>query len=170
MGKRYYLSLFFVIAAAAALSSCASPSKRADGPHDPGKLPALAVMDLKPLQASAAEAQTAAEIIRGELAARTKSKYRVIERQNLSTILSDMKLDIALGKDVDSAVRVGKLVGAKLMMIGSLSKIDGRYYMAVEVVDVETSEIKSAAAEDVSDFKDIRSAAQKAADKLSAAL
>ncbi|MBI4667700.1 MAG: hypothetical protein HY747_00710 [Elusimicrobia bacterium] len=128
---------------------------------EPAVTPTIAVMDLKANQTAQEEAQAAAEFLRSAVAKNAGSNYRIIDRNSIGTILSDLKLDIALGKDIDVAVRVGKILGAKMMVIGSLSKIQKRYYVSVQLLDVETAEVKSAASEEAASFKKVKKAADK---------
>ncbi len=74
------------------------------------------------------------------------SDIKVVERDKLEYILQELKL-VEEGKiDQASAVRVGKMLGAQLMVFGSISQIDKKSArMVVRVVDVETSEIISTA-------------------------
>ncbi len=74
------------------------------------------------------------------------SDIKVVERDKLEYILQELKL-VEEGKvDQASAVKVGKMLGAQMMVFGSISQIDkNSARMVVRVVDVETSEIISTA-------------------------
>ena len=70
------------------------------------------------------------------------SSLKVVERDKIDFILKE--LDLAQSGKVDkaTAARVGKLLGAQLMVFGSVTQIDDRHaIMIVRVVKVETSEI-----------------------------
>lgn len=66
---------------------------------------------------------------------------RVVERENARSLLAEQDL----GKDrrVDAAVaaKVGKLVGARYMVLGSFVDLYGHFRVDARLVDVETSEI-----------------------------
>ncbi|MBN2183978.1 MAG: hypothetical protein JW746_01490 [Candidatus Krumholzibacteriota bacterium] len=74
------------------------------------------------------------------------SDIKVVERDKLDYILQELKL-VEEGKvDQASAVRVGKMLGAQLMVFGSITQLEkDSARMVVRVVDVETSEIISTA-------------------------
>ncbi|MBN2070978.1 MAG: hypothetical protein JW814_05925 [Candidatus Krumholzibacteriota bacterium] len=67
---------------------------------------------------------------------------KVVERDKLEYLLQELKL-VEEGKiDQASAVKIGKMLGARMMIFGSISQIDKKSArMVVRVVDVETSEI-----------------------------
>jgi len=70
------------------------------------------------------------------------SSLRVIERDKIDYLLQEQKM-VTEGKvDEASAIKVGKILGAHLMVFGSFTQIDARQTrMVVRAVNVETSEI-----------------------------
>ncbi len=70
------------------------------------------------------------------------SDLKVVERDKLDFILRELKL-VEEGKiDKSTAVEVGKLLGAQMMVFGSITQINGNNaVMLARAVDVETSEI-----------------------------
>jgi TolB-like protein len=70
------------------------------------------------------------------------SGVKVVERDKLDYLLREAKL-VEEGKvDQASAIKVGKLLGAQMMVFGSITQLGGKNgRMVVRVVDVETSEI-----------------------------
>ncbi len=123
----------------------------------------IAVMNLKAKETSQDDADAAADFLRSGLSQYAKGKYKIIDRKSIGTILADLKMDLALAKDVDVAVRVGKIAGANMMVMGSLAMIEKRYYLSVQLLDVETGEVKAASSEDAPSFKKVKKTANKIA-------
>jgi TolB-like protein len=70
------------------------------------------------------------------------TSMRVIERDKVNFILQELELQKSGAVDQATAVRAGKVLGAKYMVFGSLTQLDDRQArMMVKVVSVETSEI-----------------------------
>jgi TolB-like protein len=70
------------------------------------------------------------------------STFTVVERDKIEFIMKEIELQKSGAVDRASAVKVGKILGAKYMVFGSITQIDRREArMVVRVVSVETSEI-----------------------------
>lgn len=73
------------------------------------------------------------------------SDLRVVERDKIDYILREIELSQTGKVSSETAVRVGKLLGAQLMVFGSITQIDSKNTrMLVKAVNVETSEIIAA--------------------------
>ncbi len=67
---------------------------------------------------------------------------KIVERDKLDYLLREAKLSAEGKIDAATAVRAGKMLGAQMMVFGSVTQLDGKNArMVVRVVDVETSEI-----------------------------
>jgi TolB-like protein len=70
------------------------------------------------------------------------STLKVVERDKIDFILKEIELAKAGMIDASDAVRVGKLLGAQLMVFGSITQLDSKKAkMLIKAVKVETSEI-----------------------------
>jgi TolB-like protein len=70
------------------------------------------------------------------------STLRVVERDKIDFILKEIELQQSGAVDVATAVKVGKILGAQLMVFGSITQLDDdNTRMVVRAVKVETSEI-----------------------------
>ncbi|UCD17491.1 MAG: hypothetical protein JSV44_00865 [Candidatus Zixiibacteriota bacterium] len=70
------------------------------------------------------------------------SDMKVVERDKINAIISEIELQQAGKVDQATAVKVGKILGARIMVFGSLTQLSARNMrMLVRAVDVETSEI-----------------------------
>lgn len=73
------------------------------------------------------------------------SDLKVVERDKIEYILREIELAKSGMVSAATAVQVGKLLGAQLMVFGSITQLDSRETrMLVKVVKVETSEIIAA--------------------------
>ncbi|MEW5994573.1 MAG: CsgG/HfaB family protein [Candidatus Zixiibacteriota bacterium] len=70
------------------------------------------------------------------------SSMKVIERDKINFVLKELELQKSGAVDAATAVRAGKILGARYMVFGSITQLDDRQTrMVVRVVSVETSEI-----------------------------
>ena len=70
------------------------------------------------------------------------SSLRVVERDKIDFILKELELTKSGKVDAATAARVGKMLGAQLMIFGSIVQLDDKNTkMLVKAVKVETSEI-----------------------------
>lgn len=92
---------------------------------------------------------------------------RVVDREIINNILKEQDLATAGRVDAATAAKVGKLVGARYMIMGTFIELAGKFKLTARIVDVETGEIlKSVSNDDAmmnpNDlFKIIQSVAQK---------
>jgi|GEM_PF-3497650 len=71
------------------------------------------------------------------------SKYKgltIVERIELKRIIDEQKLQLS-GIAEKDAVKIGNLIGADKIVTGSLTEVDGSFFLTVKVIDVGTSEI-----------------------------
>jgi TolB-like protein len=74
------------------------------------------------------------------------STLKVVERDKIDFILRELELQQSGKVDMATAARAGKLLGAQLMVFGSITQLDDKNArMIVRVVKVETSEIIASA-------------------------
>lgn len=66
---------------------------------------------------------------------------RVVDRSDINRILGEQNLATQGRVDAATAARVGKLVGARYMIMGGFTDYYGRMRIDARIVDVETSEI-----------------------------
>jgi len=71
------------------------------------------------------------------------SKYKgltIVERIELKRIIDEQKLQLS-GMAEKDAVKIGNLIGADKIVTGSLTEVDGSFFLTVKVIDVSTSEL-----------------------------
>lgn len=70
------------------------------------------------------------------------SSLKVVERDKIDYVLKELELQESGKVDKSTAARVGKMLGAQLMIFGSITQLDSKNTrMIVRIVKVETSEI-----------------------------
>jgi len=66
--------------------------------------------------------------------------YQVLERKNIKNILDEYKFQLTSGAvNQDEAIELGSLMGAKYIVLGSISQVGNLFSISVRMVDVETS-------------------------------
>ena len=68
-------------------------------------------------------------------------KVKVVDRQNISKIMDEQKFQLSGISDETTAVEIGKLAGADIIVIGSISYVGSKYYLNIKMIGVETAQI-----------------------------
>ena len=68
-------------------------------------------------------------------------KVNVVDRQNIAKIVQEYEFQQTDLTDESTAVEIGKLSGANIIVIGSVSYVGKRYYLNIKLISVETGEI-----------------------------
>jgi len=76
--------------------------------------------------------------------------YTVIERERLRLVLEELNLGTTSLVDETTRLKIGKLVGAQLMVFGGYQVIEDQMRIDLRLVEVETGRIKKAAQKTVS--------------------
>ena len=66
--------------------------------------------------------------------------YQVLERIEMKKILEEQKFQYSGCVDMKCAVEIGKMIGAKYMVVGSVSKVGDSYSIDSRMINVKTSE------------------------------
>ena len=67
--------------------------------------------------------------------------YRIIERGQMLQILAEQDFQLSGCTSDECAVKLGQLLGAQLILVGSIGKVSDIVAMDIRVVDVETGSI-----------------------------
>lgn len=67
-------------------------------------------------------------------------RFRVVERAQIKQALQEQTLQLSGGTDTQNAVKIGKLLGADLIIVGSVVKIGNSYTVNSRMIDVKTGE------------------------------
>ena len=74
-------------------------------------------------------------------------RIRLVERQRLDQVLQEQKLGSSALADEQSRLRLGRLIGARWMVFGSLMRIGEDWQIDVRIVDVEQAQVVTTATE-----------------------
>jgi Mg-chelatase subunit ChlD len=72
-----------------------------------------------------------------------RKAFRILERKDLQRILEELELQQSGLADEKQAVRVGELLGARVLIIGKLYAKSGSYELFLKLLRVETGEVLS---------------------------
>lgn len=67
--------------------------------------------------------------------------FTVVERGELAKLLAEQRLQASGAVDGDTAGRLGRLLGAKVLLLGNIQKVDDKYQVNARLVDAETAEV-----------------------------
>ena len=106
--------------------------------------PTVAVMPFRDLTGAG---RYVGEAIRETVTAdlRVISALRVVERSSLDKILAEQHLQVQQELDPATAAKIGKLLGASLIVLGAYQKLTPQVRLTARFVKVETSEVVGAA-------------------------
>ena len=108
----------------------------------------IGVLDLEANNVDAGEAAAITNRLR--LALSQTQVFRLIERANMDQILEEVGFQLTGACDTDECiVQVGKILGARKMVAGSVSKVGNMYTLQIRLIDIETSEIDLEVVDDV---------------------
>ncbi|MFH0947725.1 MAG: CsgG/HfaB family protein [Elusimicrobiota bacterium] len=124
----------------------------------------IAVADFSGKNVSAADASIVADFLRTELV--NIGTYDVIEKANMDKILAEAAFQQAGCTTSECAVQIGKILNVQKMIVGSLSKLEGIYYITVSIVNVETGKIDASQTAQCESSKELMSASQSLANQL----
>jgi TolB-like protein len=95
----------------------------------------IAVLDIKALGVSKMTAKAVSNMIRSDLV--NIGSFSVVERSQIDLILKEQGFQQTGCTDQECAVKVGRLVSARKMLIGELQKLGRVLVITVRIVDVE---------------------------------
>ena len=118
----------------------------------------LAVISLATETAHVDEETASGIIVFVENAFVNVGKVRVVDRKNIEDILSEYKFQSSGLVDENTAIEIGKLSGADIIVMGSINRVGGIFYLNIKLIDVKTAEIigsNIAQAKDATGFLDM---------------
>jgi hypothetical protein len=108
----------------------------------------IGVLDLEANNVDAGEAAAITNRLR--LALSRTQVFRLIERANMDQILEEVGFQLTGACDTDECiVQVGKILGARKMVAGSVSQVGTMYTLQIRLIDIETSQIDNEVVQDV---------------------
>ena len=129
-------ALVWMVLAAVACSSAPKKTETAESVQRKESIrDRIAVLDLKPDGIQASEARKISELIRTEII--NTGKYIVIERSRIDLLLKEQGFTQIGFTDESSAVKLGKLLAAQKILIGTAMRLGESIVITGRVVDIE---------------------------------
>lgn len=83
--------------------------------------------------------QKVSDILFAQLAA--NPDLMMVDRQEMDKIMKEHELNVSGAVNQSQAVQIGKLIGAKLLITGSIVEADKTMYLVVKIIGTETSRV-----------------------------
>ncbi|MEK7475449.1 MAG: CsgG/HfaB family protein [Candidatus Coatesbacteria bacterium] len=99
----------------------------------------LAVAAFEPQNVSAGDASVISDLIRNELV--REGTFNVIEKANMDKVLAEQAFQQTGCTTSECAVKLGKLLNVRFLVVGSFGKIMDSFLVGMRVVDIETGRI-----------------------------
>jgi plastocyanin/TolB-like protein len=115
--------------------------------------PVVAMLDLEAINCDKAIARAISETVRTEVV--TSYSFTVAERAQIDRVMEELAFQQSGIVDANSAVELGRIVGANYVCIGSVNQIAGSYSIAVRFISVETGIAVGAAMEQANNVENI---------------
>ncbi|MFC2091230.1 FlgO family outer membrane protein [Elusimicrobiota bacterium] len=106
----------------------------------------IAVLDFENISETAKSrniGESLSEIMVTELI--NNSFFEIVERKQLKNILEELQLNLSDVFDGANSKKIGKLLGADALLLGSISEIEQFFHINIRIVDVEKSSALAAA-------------------------
>ncbi|MFA5858072.1 MAG: CsgG/HfaB family protein [Elusimicrobiota bacterium] len=127
--------------------------------------PNIAIAEFAARNVSEVDAVAISDIIRIELV--RINQFNIIERKNMESILKEQMFQLQGCTDQECAVKMGRILNANLMVIGTVFKIEQIYHITADIINVETGKIERSERVQCNRPQDIFSAAEAIAILLS---
>ena len=98
----------------------------------------VAIIDLEGIGVSANDAKALTQRLTSQMI--QIGKYTIVERSEMKRLLDEQKFQYSGCVDVKCAVEIGKMLGAKTMVVGSVSKVGTIYSVDARMIDVQSAE------------------------------
>jgi len=109
------------------------------------------------------------EVLQAEMTQRLSAgggRISVVEREILDKLLTELKLGSSELADPDTALKLGKLLSARLIVTGSLVQIPEGIRLSLRLIDPETSAIKITYADEMGPQKNLLTLADQTAQEI----
>ena len=98
----------------------------------------IAIIDFEGINVSEGDAKALTQRLTSEMI--RLEVYQVLERSEMKRLLEEQKCQYSGCVDMTCVVDIGKLIGAKYMVIDSISKVGGSFNLDSRMISVETGE------------------------------
>ena len=100
----------------------------------------VAVLDFSGKNVPTEDASIFSDMVRSDMV--KLNKVNVIDKGNMDKLLAESKFQQTGATTTDDAVKIGKILNVQKVVTGSLSRMEGSYYVNANYVDIETAKIE----------------------------
>ena len=68
-------------------------------------------------------------------------QVRVVDRNHIEEVLREYEFQVSAMVDEDTAIEIGKLSGAEIIVVGSINRVGETFYLNIKLIEVQTGEI-----------------------------
>jgi hypothetical protein len=104
-----------------------------------GKSKSIAVANFEPQNVGASDATVVSDLVRNALV--NEGIFDVVEKQNMDAILTEQQFQQGGCTSEECAVKMGVIINARYMVMGTFGKVMSEYVVMMRVVDVESAKI-----------------------------
>jgi len=97
----------------------------------------MAVANFEPQNSSAADAAVIADLLRNALV--QEGAFNIVEKANMDKVLAEQAFQQTGCTSQECAVKLGKVLNVKYLVVGTFGQTLGQYLLTMRVVDVETA-------------------------------
>jgi hypothetical protein len=109
------------------------------GAHAEQPKPILSILDLRTSGVSKADADVLLDYLSSHLV--ESGEYTVIDRSQRETVLKEIEFSQSDCTDEACQLRIGKLLSANRIVIGSVGKLEQTYLLTLKMIEVETGRL-----------------------------
>ena len=124
----------------------------------------IAVIDFEAKRVPSLTAAAVSNLLRKNLI--NSNNYNVFDNQNAEAILGAHNIEYNSCQNIGCAVKAGKLLNVKQVIIGSLSRISNVCYIAVNLIDVESGNILDSEVQEVENLNNLEIECEKLTNKI----
>lgn len=107
----------------------------------------VAVLDFSAKNVSKNDADILADFFRSELI--KTGKFNVLDRNRIQKIADEQRFQASGMTDVNTIVKIGKLINAQYVFVGSYSRLDTIFMLNIEMINVQTGRIEKSESKSV---------------------
>ena len=98
----------------------------------------IAIIDFEGIGVSKSDARALTQRLTSEMI--SIGEYQIVERSEMNRLMEEQKFQYSGCVDIQCAVDIGKMIGAKFMVVGTVTKIGRTFAIDSRMIDVKTSE------------------------------
>ena len=156
------------IAALSLMNEEAREAWRSPAQASGDRLPLVSILDFRTDAVARSDMLIAVDVLGSALV--NTERFRVLERSARDTLLKEIADSLSDAMDPERQLRVGRLLAADNVVIGSIARVEDRYVVSVKLVEVETGHAKAAVSGVYGSMSDLIDGSQALARDLVAAV